>query len=98
MKWLQKSFRNIIGKFITVLETNNKVAVCDVIVLNKSNSENILGFSMCTELGLIKLNNDNNINKIESAKKKINKKLNSPRQKEKSQQSQNRLLMNIRHI
>ena len=52
--------------FTTVLETNNKVAVCGVFVVNKSNSGNILGFSMCTELGLIKLNNDNNVNKIES--------------------------------
>ena len=56
----------ILGKFTAVLETNKKVAVCDVFVVNKSNSGNILGFSMCTELGLIKLNNDNNINKIES--------------------------------
>ena len=44
----------VIGKFTTVLETNSKVAVCDVFVVNKSNSGNILGFSMCTELGLIK--------------------------------------------
>ena len=56
----------ILGKFPTVLETSNKVAVCDVFVVNKSNSGNILGFSMCTGLGLIKLNNDNNANKIES--------------------------------
>ena len=40
----------ILGKFTTVLETNNKVAVCDVFVINKSNSGNILGSSMCTEL------------------------------------------------
>ena len=56
----------ILGKFTTLLETNNKVAVCDLFVVNKSNSRNILGFSMCTELQLIKLNNDNNVNKIES--------------------------------
>ena len=56
----------ILGKFTTVLETNSKVAVCDVFVVNKSNSGNILGFSMRTELELIKLNNDNNVNKIES--------------------------------
>ena len=40
--------------------------MCEVFVVNKSNSGNILGFSMCTELGLIKLNNENNVNKIES--------------------------------
>ena len=43
-----------------------KVAVCDVFVVNKSKSVNILGFSMCTELGLIKSNDDNTVNKIES--------------------------------
>ena len=56
----------ILEKFTTVLETNNKVAVCHIFVVSKSDSGNILGFSMCTELGLIKLNNDNNVNKIES--------------------------------
>ena len=56
----------ILRKITTVLETNNKVAVCDVFVVSKSDSGNMLGFSMCTELGLIKLNNDNNANKIES--------------------------------
>lgn len=55
-----------IGKFTTVLETNNKVAVCCVFVVNRSKSGNVLGFSMCTELGLVKLSNDNNVNKIES--------------------------------
>ena len=43
-----------------------KLAVCDVFVVNKSKSVNILDFSMCTELGLIKSNDDNTVNKIES--------------------------------
>ena len=55
----------ILGKFTTVLETINKVAVCDLFIVNKSNSGNILGFSMYTELELIKLNNDS-VNKTES--------------------------------
>ena len=38
----------ILRKITTVLETNNKVAVCDVFVVSKSDSGNILGFSMCT--------------------------------------------------
>ena len=40
--------------------------MCEVFVVNKSNLGNILGFSMYTELGLIKLINENNVNKIES--------------------------------
>ena len=40
--------------------------MCDVFVENKPKSGIILGFPMCTKLGRIKLNNDNNINKIES--------------------------------
>ena len=40
--------------------------MCDVFIVNKSKSGNMFGFSMCTELGLIKLNNDNSINKKKS--------------------------------
>ena len=40
--------------------------MCDVFVENKPKSGIILGFPICTKLGRIKLNNDNNINKIES--------------------------------
>ena len=40
--------------------------MCDVFVENKPKSGIILGFPICTKLGQIKLNNDHNINKIES--------------------------------
>ena len=60
-----------------------KVAVCGVFVVNKSKSVNILRFSMCTELELIKSNNDNTVNKFESEEKKL-KEL---RQKGKSQEN-----------
>ena len=44
------------GKFETSIESERKICVCEVYVVDKPNSANILGLNMSTELGLMKMN------------------------------------------